>query len=130
MIINKIQLNYQILPISVNKAYMTRFGYRILSPEARTFKQLIEKETKAQITADQQKSIKNWKTIKATIIVSSDTWFTKKNTVRKKDIASFEKLLTDSVFTALEVDDSFIFNLSLIKEIGNPKIIYIIEEII
>ena len=44
-----------------------------------------------------------------------ENWFTKKGLVARKDISNREKFLTDSVFKALEVDDKFIFEHTLLK---------------
>ena len=126
---NKIHLKYEILPISVNKAYMTRFGYRVLSEQARKFKQDIITETIKQVKNEELDKLYTWEKTKVTITIVSETWFTKSNKIRKKDIASFEKLLTDAIFEALKIDDSCIFNLILIKEVGLAQIIYTIEEI-
>ena len=60
----------------------------------------------------------------------SSNWITKKQTIRKKDIASFEKLLTDSIFTAIGIDDSRIFELAMFKEEDTEEWIkYYISEI-
>lgn len=44
-----------------------------------------------------------------------ENWHTKKNTVKKKDVANREKFLIDSVFDGLGADDSYIFEHSMKK---------------
>ena len=44
-----------------------------------------------------------------------ENWYTKKGTVKRKDVANREKFLIDSVFNALGMDDKFIFEHNIIK---------------
>ena len=44
-----------------------------------------------------------------------ENWYTKKNTVKRKDVANREKFLIDSVFEALGIEDKFIFDHRMIK---------------
>jgi hypothetical protein len=120
-------LKYTKTPISVNSAYMTRFGYRVLSPAARQFKEDITLETLAQLSDINKQDLTDCVNLKVSIEIHTNTWITKKQTVRKKDISSFEKLLTDSVFSGLGIDDSLIFSLSMLKVVGPEQIIYRIE---
>ena len=124
---NSVILKYSLSPISVNKAYMTRFGYRVLSPDARQFKVEITSETLSQLSSLEINKIQSWGIVRVSIDIYSDSWMTKKQTVRRKDVASYEKLLTDSVFSGLGIDDSLIFSLSLNKFLGAEQIIYRIE---
>ena len=93
---------------------MTRFGHRILSQPARDFKESIKEATLKALTKEQLEEVRSWDQLGVKISMSSN-WFTKKAAIRKKDIASFEKLLTDSIFSAIEIDDSHIFELIMIK---------------
>lgn len=49
-----------------------------------------------------------------------ENWYTKKDIVKKKDIANREKFLIDSVFEALELDDKMIFEHNM-KKIQSDK---------
>ncbi len=49
------------------------------------------------------------------IIEIHENWFTKQNTVKRKDISNREKFLVDAVFQVLDIDDKFIFNHQMIK---------------
>lgn len=44
-----------------------------------------------------------------------ENWLTKKNTVKKKDVANREKFIIDSVFDGLGADDSYIFEHTMKK---------------
>ncbi len=44
-----------------------------------------------------------------------ENWLTKKGTIKKKDIANREKFLIDSVFDALGLEDSFIYEHTMKK---------------
>ena len=44
-----------------------------------------------------------------------ENWLTKDGAVKKKDILNREKFLIDSVFNALNVDDKYIFEHTMIK---------------
>lgn len=52
--------------------------------------------------------------LKVRVEINED-WFTKKGTVKRKDVANREKFLIDSVFGALEIDDKFIFEHNIVK---------------
>ena len=52
--------------------------------------------------------------LKVVIEVHED-WYTKKQIVRRIDIANREKFLVDSVFNALGIDDKFIFEHTMRK---------------
>ena len=110
-----IQLTFNCKPVSINSAYMQRGRFRILTVPAKTFKTEVEKEAKKQLSKSQIKQLTEWERLKVEIHMSSN-WITKKQTIRKKDIASFEKLLTDSIFTVIGIDDSRIFELIMVKK--------------
>jgi len=54
------------------------------------------------------------KNLKVIVEVYED-WYTKKGTVKRKDVSNREKFLIDSVMNAIGIDDKFIFNHSMIK---------------
>lgn len=129
MSFSKLELTFNALPVSVNSAYMTRFGYRVLSPKAREFKEAIKEATLQQVSAILPIVLDSDVALRVKIDISTATWMTLKGKIRKKDIASFEKLCTDSVFSALGIDDSTIFHLEMCKSLGPDKITYTIETI-
>ena len=124
-----VQLKFDCKPVSINSAYMQRGRFRILTVPAKTFKTEVEKQAKKQLSKAQIKQLTEWDRLRVEIHMSSN-WITKKQTIRKKDIASFEKLLTDSIFTAIGIDDSRIFELAMFKEEDTEEWIkYYISEI-
>jgi Holliday junction resolvase RusA-like endonuclease len=124
-----IQLHFDCKPVSINSAYMQRGRYRILTVPAKAFKEAVEKEARKQLSKTQIKQLQTMNRLHVEIHMSSN-WITKKQTIRKKDIASFEKLLTDSIFTAIGIDDSSIFELVMTKEEDSDEWIkYYISEI-
>ena len=52
--------------------------------------------------------------LKVTVEVYED-WYTKKCSVKRKDVSNREKFLIDSVFLGLEVDDKYIFEHTMKK---------------
>lgn len=54
------------------------------------------------------------KNLKVRVEVYED-WYTKKNTVKRKDVANREKFLIDSVMDAIGIDDKFIFEHHMVK---------------
>ena len=96
---------------SINHLYYHRppFGTKTLSVKAKSLRERIIKITHEQ--ADEQKyNLKEWdgKLLKVRVEIYED-WWTKKHTVKKKDIANKEKFLIDSIMTGLGLDDSFIW---------------------
>jgi len=109
--------------ISVNSAYMTRGRFRVLTEEARNFKTRIAQQVKDIINKDQLNQLKKADTLAVCIEIESPTWICKNGHLRKKDIASAEKCLTDAIFSELGVDDSKIFQLQMNKKLGNIETI-------
>ena len=63
------------------------------------------------------------------VVEIHEDWYTKKGTVKRKDISNREKFLTDSVFKALGIDDKFIFEHTMKKvQSKNEKAVIIIYE--
>ena len=66
--------------------------------------------------------------LKVTTLVY-ESWYTKKGDVKKKDLANREKFLIDSVFSALGIDDKFIFEHTMRKvQSDEEKVIIRIEQ--
>ncbi len=63
------------------------------------------------------------------VVEIHEDWYTKKGTVKRKDISNREKFLTDSVFKALGIDDKFIFEHTMKKvQSKNEKAVIMIYE--
>jgi hypothetical protein len=103
------------LPPSLNHAYIGQGRWRRLSPEARTWKE----ENQQVLTTP-----KEWigKPLAVTITISSRTWHNKNGSIKKKDLANYEKLTIDLIFSALEVDDSAIWDLRMVKVVGDEGV--------
>lgn len=99
---------------SVNALYgHNKFGSVYLTNEAKILrKNILEllEEQKGQFIH------KDWagRLIDITVTIYED-WFTKKNEVKKKDIANKEKFLVDTVFEGLGLDDKHIWHHTMIK---------------
>jgi Holliday junction resolvase RusA-like endonuclease len=105
---------------------MARKG-RVLSPLARAYKKGIEEHTMAQIKeqdrnghkyTDQILDLQDKELIVAVILCSS--WYTKTDTIRRKDCQNYSKALLDSIWTAFKalnplLDDSQIWSFSINK---------------
>ena len=117
-------------PCSVNSAYISQGRFRKLSPDARAFKlsagteileqlqHLLDVEPGAlQPLSGSRLALK--------LSYHRSNWLTKSGTIRKVDIASYEKLTVDTVFEALAqylpgLDDSLLFEVAL-KKIEDGK---------
>lgn len=108
---------------TINQMYATWNGNRVKSKEARDL---------ALKVIDLIKPLKLKKPkneLKVTIEVYSN-WYNKDKTIKHRDIANLEKFIIDSVFNALGIDDSLIFELILKKVDSNEeKSILYIEEL-
>lgn len=98
------------LPPTTNHMFLTRGRFRILSPEARKFKEMVE-----ALVVSLQLDPPEGKLIVA-IRLHSPRWLLKDGLrIRKMDIQNREKAVIDSVFKALGVDDSSIWLISMEK---------------
>ena len=92
-----------------------QWGAVYLKPEAKILKKQIIDIVDEQ--KNKQKYIQSdWKDrmLSVTTIIS-EKWFTQKNTIKIKDVANREKFLIDSIFEALGIDDSQIWEHRLLK---------------
>ena len=100
----------------------------MLSPAAKEFKTIVVAQVGRQATNKQLALLANTKWLEVFITMYSSTWLTKTKTVRRKDISSYEKILSDAVFEGLKIDDSKIFKIhlskSLITKDEQEKIVY------
>ena len=92
---------------TINHLYYHRGNIKILKKEARELRKRIYE----LITPKPELN----KPLKVEIEVY-ENWFTLKNDVKRKDVFNREKFLIDSVFKALEVDDKFIFEITIKKK--------------
>lgn len=129
-----------IKPISINKLYVNLRGQsrRFMSIEGKKFKSSIEQSVEKQVAALQSipyLSSLVGKRLQVTIKITSPSWLLKdKKTIRIKDLSSAEKVINDSVFSAINIlgvtlDDSQIWSLNMSKEVGETEqISYTISE--
>lgn len=112
---------------SVNNLYGKTFRHNsvYLKDEGKALK----KEIKEIVFATPINNVPDCETKKLQLAVITEVhenWFTKKGTVKKKDLANREKFLIDSVFEALGLEDSFIFEHTM-KKIQSEKELSIIK---
>lgn len=107
---------------SVNHLYgHNRMGHFYLKKEGRDLREYIIKKAEEYAIKEKEK-IEKLKNSEISVVVEiCENWFTKKGTVKKKDIANREKFLTDSVFKGLGLDDSFIFEHTMFKVQGEEE---------
>lgn len=125
-------LEFNMLPVSINKLYVNIPGQkrRFLSTEGRKFKETIEKEILDKFKENKQHyhtivSSMVGKKLAVDIKMYSPSWVLKDGvSIRKKDLISGEKALTDSIFNALnELDVNIILDDSQIWSENLSKII-------
>lgn len=112
---------------TINLLYWHRGNIKIMKTDAKKLREeiieIVKNSPKSNIFDPPRK-------LKVEVEIHED-WHTKKNTVKKKDVANREKFLIDSVFTGLGVDDSYIFEHSIKKVQSNEEFAIIrIEEYI
>lgn len=101
---------------SVNHLYGTnRQGIRYMSKEAKMLKHQIKEMTKEQ-AKKQGYDLDIWKYRLLRVHTKiHESWWTLKNTVKKKDIANREKFLIDSIMDGLGLEDSYVWEHILTK---------------
>lgn len=104
---------------TINHLYWHRGNIKILKTEARTLRDEITDEVNKQIYEYETKHLKD-KQLKVEVFVV-DNWFNLDDSIKKKDILNKEKFLIDSVFKALGIDDSHIFDCRFIKVHDNKE---------
>jgi len=116
---------------TVNHLYGQRPGgfgrARFIKPEARKIRkkilELIDELPRCMIN-----DLPKDRQLKVTTLIH-ENWYTKKGEVKKKDISNREKFLIDSVFSALGIDDKFIFEHTMRKvQSDEEKVIIRIEQ--
>jgi len=58
-------------------------------------------------------------------LIVSNRWLNKDGSVKSRDVANLEKVLTDSLFRLFNLDDSLVFDLNLRKIIGPREFVII-----
>ena len=109
-------------PPSVNKLYMTRGRYRVLTPEAREWKENAKQYILTQIDESYPATLLD-KHLTVEIKLFRNDWICKNGNIRKVDAASYEKCLIDTLFDALKdyeptLDDSAIFQITISKGVS------------
>ena len=128
----KMIFHFDSMPPSDNSLYLNMPGRgRVLAPKTRTYKQEIEEAVLEQIKhqdrttdpksikyTDQILDLTDKELIVALIFCSS--WYTKSDTIRKKDCQNYSKAILDSIWNAFKtinplLDDSQIWSFSINK---------------
>ena len=131
------------LPPSDNSLYMTRGKFRVLSPEARQYKKDIEESTLLQIASQDSAIHRSCPSIPDTdayttqilnlkdklLIVNvllTGSWYTKTDSIRKRDCQNYTKAVIDSLFNAMKtieptLDDSQIWFIQVAKIQGEKE---------
>lgn len=112
------------MPISVNKAYVTVRGRRILSKEGKIYKSTVTTGVAKQLSlCTQYTDLVNEETplkLEITLYLerTENKGYPKKTKTRYKrvDVSNRVKLLEDALFDALGVDDSSVFSLTITKQ--------------
>ncbi len=114
---------------TVNNLYCPFNGRMILKKEAREIKKQI-KEIIDSIPINMGDSWLTEVPLKVDIDVH-ENWYTKKDTVKHKDVMNRSKFLIDSVFQVLGIDDKFIFEhtINKIQSETEEKSVITIKEI-
>ena len=122
---------------SVNTLYFTNryTGRRTKSTEARQLCERIKTIINdigdiGEFKYDLEEWIESDLELKVTIDIY-ENWYTKKLTIKKKDVANREKFILDSVFEVLGLEDSTIFTVTLnkVQSMDEEKAVVIIDTI-
>ena len=113
---NMIQIVIDKKTPSVNHLYgHNRMGHFYLKKEGRDLREYITSLAR-KIAVQEKEKIEEIQDCELTLTVEIwEDWFTKKGTIKKKDIANREKFLVDSVFKGLGLDDSAVFEHTMFK---------------
>lgn len=119
----ELTLFFNFKPISLNHAFITlRNGRRAKSSGYVKYQRLLEKELLNTNTLDSFSSIFDPKKhqLKLDMIIYLKDMYTKQNILSKKagDIMNLEKVTTDIIFKRLKLDDAFITQANISKNVG------------
>jgi len=104
-------LRVSMLPPSTNNCFVTVGNRRVLSKEAKAFKELAQWTVKVGL-----KPLPKFAgPVEVSLTFYSGKWLTKAGKPRRIDLGNMEKLLVDAVFEMLHLDDSNIWKLTLPK---------------
>ena len=104
---------------SINHLYGQKGHIKFLTKEARIIRNNIRASIISKINPKIRISDFEYKKLKLLVEVNED-WHNKNKSVKRSDIANREKFLIDSVFSALGLDDKYIFDHRMIK-VQNEK---------
>ena len=107
---------------SVNHLYgHSKFGSVYMKPEAKKIRAEIIEAVELQANGQGFNLIEwNGRLLKVTVTIFED-WYTKKHTVKKKDVANREKFLIDSIMLGLGLDDQFIWDHTMRKRVVDTE---------
>lgn len=99
---------------TINSLYyhIRKTGIKVLTREAREIRKNIEKIVVEQYF--RQCDVLEGVELSVSVQIF-ENWYFKNGKVKKMDIANREKFLIDSVFSAIGIDDRYIFNLNFSK---------------
>lgn len=109
-----------IVPPSLNHTYK-QGKRRYLSPKAKKFKEDFAILLGANKDRFRANLLLRDSLIKLKIYVCLPTWKTKDGRVRKNDISNRIKLIEDAFFDAIGLDDSYVWDIQVIKVVGPEK---------
>lgn len=105
---------------SINSLYWHRGNIKIMKSEAKKIREAIFDIVVEKLSENGYKDELRGKELRVETHVY-ENWYNKSNgLIKKKDVANREKFLIDSVFKALDIDDSHIFE-HKIKKINSEK---------
>ena len=105
------------LPPSTNNAFASVGNRRVLSKDAKSFKDLV----RWTILADRHNPKPKFKgPVEVSLTFYSQKWLTSAGKPRRIDLGNLEKLACDAVFEALGLDDSSIWKLTL-RKLDGPE---------
>ena len=108
---------FPFIPPSTNHIYMIVPKRMILNKQAKQVKQDINKIVQTQIDLDRidlNSLMVEGRKFKVDIEFYTK-WYNKNGTIKKRDVANREKLLIDSIFETLGIDDKSIWDINLKK---------------
>ncbi len=105
------------LPPSTNNAFVSVGNRRVLSQDAKAFKELVQWTVKVG-----PKPLPKFAgPVEVSLTFYSQRWLTKAGKPRKADVSNLEKLLVDATFEMLHLDDSNIWKLTL-RKLDGPEL--------
>lgn len=115
-------------PPTMNHRMIPMRGRLILSPDHRAYKKLLELYLHRKFLLADAENLKE-KILKVEVqyVGPRESWFTKKNEIKKKDVENRHKALLDGIFSFLDLDDSQIFEITIKKVVGGSELMAFVK---